>query len=261
MKFGLIPDAPDPRDFPIERLLGAATPPTDAVHFLSYEEVLDSVLKQQAENCVGCFVSNAVYVQAQIAKTPVTRPSAMGAYTLGRMLANADLGMKGAPLVDNGSSARYVLQAAARYGLVSMERWPEDAKLATEPVPLDVVGAASDAKVRTYYSVDGAPVQVLNHFIRALMLGYIPGFGGPVDQRYLDLTGEYWAGCDPRDKVGYHQQTIIGFDMRRGCFLVLNSWGKEWAQRGLCWVPFAFVTGEHCFSRFVLQSGPAESPH
>lgn len=261
MKFGAIPDAPDPRDFPAERLLGAAEPPTEAVDLLSYEELLDQVLTQAAEDCVGCFVSNAVFLQAAIAKKPIARPSPMGAYTLGRMLANADIGMKGAPLVDNGSSTRYVLQAGARYGTVSMERWPEEARLATEPVPLDVVGAASDAKIRTYYSVEGAPSQIQNHFIRALMLGYIPGFGGPVDKRYLDLPIDHWEGCDPKDKIGDHQQAIIGFHMSRSAFLVLNSWGPKWARGGLCWVPMQWVTGEHCFSRFVLQSGPAESPH
>lgn len=258
-RFGLIPDAPDDRDYSALQLLGMSAA-SSAPSAVSHADALDFVLHQAAEDCVGCFVSNAVFLRGMVSGVPVSRPSPMAAYTLGRMHQNADAGHPGAPLQDVGSSPRYVMQAARRYGLVAIERWPEEERLAETPIPLDVIGAAMDARVQAYYVAAGPADMIVADLRKALSLGYIPGFGSPVDRSYLVLRGPDWTGYDAADHAGYHQQTIVGYDDAREAFLVLNSWGPDWGADGFVWVPYRWVGGEHCFGRYILASGPQESP-
>jgi hypothetical protein len=39
--------------------------------------------------------------------------------------------------------------------------------------------------------------------------------------------------------TGYHEVTIIGW-RKDGTFIVVNSWGEEWGDHGLCYIPFDY---------------------
>ena len=40
------------------------------------------------------------------------------------------------------------------------------------------------------------------------------------------------------DKHGMHAMAIVGYDDRKGAFLLMNSWGTDWGQKGFCWVDY-----------------------
>ncbi len=42
----------------------------------------------------------------------------------------------------------------------------------------------------------------------------------------------------PGQRHGKHAMVIVGYDDSRSAFLVLNSWGKSWGQRGYCWIQY-----------------------
>jgi transcription initiation factor IIF auxiliary subunit len=43
---------------------------------------------------------------------------------------------------------------------------------------------------------------------------------------------------DPRARHGYHAMCVVGYDDTREAFLLMNSWGTDWGQKGFCWVSY-----------------------
>jgi C1A family cysteine protease len=42
--------------------------------------------------------------------------------------------------------------------------------------------------------------------------------------------------------IGGHQMCIIGYDDIRQLFIVQNSWGTKWGDKGFCYVPYKYLT-------------------
>jgi len=48
--------------------------------------------------------------------------------------------------------------------------------------------------------------------------------------------------------LGGHEMCVIGFDDAKQQFLVLNSWGPSWGQKGRCFMPYAYFQDPNlCF--------------
>lgn len=47
----------------------------------------------------------------------------------------------------------------------------------------------------------------------------------------------------PGDKVrGGHAVTAVGYDDFKQCFIVRNSWGESWGDKGYFYMPYAYIT-------------------
>jgi transcription initiation factor IIF auxiliary subunit len=40
------------------------------------------------------------------------------------------------------------------------------------------------------------------------------------------------------EKHGFHAMVVVGYDDSRQAFLLMNSWGPAWGQKGYCWVSY-----------------------
>ena len=54
------------------------------------------------------------------------------------------------------------------------------------------------------------------------------------------LNGDTWDGIVD-DVRGGHALSLIGYDDNKegGCFEIINSWGKEWGDKGRIWVKYS----------------------
>jgi len=63
---------------------------------------------------------------------------------------------------------------------------------------------------------------------------------------------------EPRAKrrSGLHAMALVGYDRKRSSFLLVNSWGDRWGDRGFLWVDEAYVTA--CLNEVwaILPGGP-----
>lgn len=46
---------------------------------------------------------------------------------------------------------------------------------------------------------------------------------------------DFWNGTN---NFGGHATSIIGYNDDKAAFILRNSWGTEWANRGYCWFPY-----------------------
>ena len=49
-----------------------------------------------------------------------------------------------------------------------------------------------------------------------------------------------------------HAICIVGYDLTRKLFLIKNSFGTGWGDKGYCWMPFDYAD-RHVFERWVFR--------
>ncbi len=141
--------------------------------------------------------------------------------------------------MDAGGYLRDGVKAMSKYGLCEESIWPYDiAKFDVKPSD----AAYKDARTRSitnYQRVDGFRLM-----LDAINNNRPIAFGMDV-YRVFDYIG-------PDDPVipmpnnnehssGGHAMCMVGYDLAKKQFLVRNSYGTEWGDRGYAWLPFEYV--------------------
>ncbi len=150
--------------------------------------------------------------------------------------------MRGQVMMDTGAEIREAMASVMAFGVCREELWPYDPALfALEPPP----AAYNDATVHEamqYARVDGGQGAV-----SALVEGLPVVFGTRIPMRCYEqaaTTGMLPAPSaeELRDPTrGGHAMLIVGYDNTERVFIVRNSWGEEWGERGYCRIPFDVI--------------------
>jgi C1A family cysteine protease len=172
---------------------------------------------------------------------------------------------------DSGAEIRNTLGALALYGVPAERLWPytDDQRQFDIKPPVDVYIAAQSYQAAQYVRLDYAGInnEVLLHKIKAyLVAGFPVGFGFSVyksiDQ--ADHDGRIPFPGDTEEMEGGHAIMMVGFDdsmvipnnvysiSTRGAFLIRNSWGTGWGDKGYGWLPYDYVLRELAEDFWVL---------
>ena len=213
-----------------------------------WRHLLDRVSDQGPTNsCVGQFVSSAVYLAGQAQNAPVLRPSALWSYAVARLRDHYG------QLVDLGCRPSQMMLGCEENGLVAESRWPFEVDAVNVAPPFDADIAGADALLTGWYSADMMDIPAALRL--ALDKGHFPGLAMEVHEDFGNVNG-FDVYDEPRgDLVGSHMVTLVGY--RPGAFLLLNSWGRTWADEGCCWVSERFVASHYCKQRVVVTAAPA----
>jgi C1A family cysteine protease len=106
--------------------------------------------------------------------------------------------------------------------------------------------ANSEAEAPHYRVSTTSHLHTIADMINCLCEGYV--FIGGIDIfESFESDAVAASGIVPMPQpgeklMGGHAVCFVGFDMKRGAFLVRNSWGADWGLDGYFWLPFQFVT-------------------
>jgi C1A family cysteine protease len=161
---------------------------------------------------------------------------------------------------DTGAYLRLTMGAMVLFGVPPETFWPYTAAadgFDKEP-PAFCYSFAQNYKTLLYYRHDpaGAPrTTVLERLKTYLAAGHPAMFGFTV---YSSIDQAEATGRIPypfgRERIeGGHAVVAMGYDdamtvanasggeAARGAFLIRNSWGKDWGEKGYGWLPYAYV--------------------
>ncbi len=143
---------------------------------------------------------------------------------------------------DGGGSISVGVRAIARLGVPTEQTWPYERNLFAVQPPEAVYREAERFQANDWWSIDvdadamrgclasGFPIafgtRCTESFIRAPASGLIPMPGAR-------------ESADGRH--GRHALLLVGYDDRRHVFVVRNSWGSDWGDRGYCYMPYDYV--------------------
>ena len=158
---------------------------------------------------------------------------------------------------DSGAYIRTTLGAIRMFGIPPEEYWPytdRDPEFDLEPPTLVTSMAKEWQSVKQFrldFSIDGN--ENITRMKEYLAKGYAMQIGFTVYSSYKqgDKTGEIPYPSKNDAVEGGHSVLIVGYDdnkeidnklgrITKGAFLIQNSWGTGWGNRGFGWLPYDY---------------------
>lgn len=175
-----------------------------------------------------------------------------------------DLDGDGKTNEDNGSRFHPSIESLMKYGLALEKVWPyNDGVYSLKPSQ----EAYDDAATRKL--VKALNVRLSSDAIKsALQDGYpvvgsfvlYPSFynaGGYIPVPTIEEIAESKKTAEDsekKDRHGHHAMVIVGFSDQLKMFLVRNSWGEDWGEKGYCYIPYEYIDNPELFQFACLFS-------
>lgn len=140
---------------------------------------------------------------------------------------------------DSGSSIRAAIKATIRYGCAPESMWPYEPANFRSKIPRMVWRKAKNEISFKYLRLDN---YLSNDIYSCLSEGFPFSFGMSIYSSFRpDEQGIIPIPSPRRDSLlGYHCLTCVGYtskDIDDGLFIVKNSWGRGWGNKGFCLIP------------------------
>jgi C1A family cysteine protease len=184
-------------------------------------------------SCVGWTVTNALRWHVKRGGAQDQYLSVLQVYYFARLLEKT---VKS----DAGCELRNAMKAVKKYGVASAKLWPYiPANFDDEP-PAEAVRLGQLWSSLTYERVEVG--------IRSAKVALAAGFPVCIGvSLYSSFESDAVAAngvvpmpdVEKEDLVGGHAMLCLGYE--KGHFIVLNSWGTDWGDRGYCYIPEKYV--------------------
>jgi C1A family cysteine protease len=144
---------------------------------------------------------------------------------------------------DDGSVIQLAMEGLAKFGACSEKVWPFDKKLIVQKPGAE---AYKDAAPRRVQDMAQVPLTV-EAWKQALAEGKPIVFGCLLFDSFdqCQKRGGVVPMPDPKDlarsKHSGHSMCAVGYSDTEKVFIVRNSWGAEWGDKGYCYMPYAYL--------------------
>jgi C1A family cysteine protease len=231
MKYGWIPQLADHRD----RMYRAARK-RPLPRMVDLRPSMPPVLDQ---GDIGSCTANAIaaadmFLQVKQGLADAFLPSRLFIYWNERA-------MEGTILSDSGAVIRDGIKSVAKFGVCPETEWPYiPAKFADRP-PLPCYLHAYKHQALEYFALEGD----LYSLKSCLTSGYPFVFGFSVYESFEDAevagTGIMRAPTANERLMGGHAVVAAGYDDSTQRFIIQNSWGASWGDRGFFTMPYEII--------------------
>ncbi|HNF24755.1 MAG TPA: C1 family peptidase, partial [Leptospiraceae bacterium] len=192
---------------------------------------------------------------------------AMGkkAYDISRMFIYYNARAKtGDPIEDQGSVIQYAVESLQKLGACPEKLWTFDKAHVNKKPDKKAYEAAQKFKIKDKQSVP-TDLQTMKE---VLALGHPIIFGTQLFASFdeCEENGGFVPMPSPketgRESHGGHAMLIVGYSDPDKVFIVRNSWGKEWGDKGYCYMPYNYLANEKltgdCWSLISTAGEKAE---
>ena len=148
---------------------------------------------------------------------------------------------------DSGAEIRDGIKTLATYGVCNETVWPYNVDQFTIKPSAQCYTSALPDVIHSYYSLDAAtPAQTLINIKTAIASGEPVSFGFDVyDSFESDTVAQTGIMSIPDTTTesiqGGHAVVFVGYDDAKQWFIVRNSWGTNWGDKGYFYMPYAVV--------------------
>lgn len=201
----------------------------------------------QTNSCTGFATSSLYRYMLKFLGKADFQPSPLFNYWFGRHVPR--LGWENE---DEGAMPRDVMQSMISNGVVHENDWPFDVSKVNEKPPKEVLSRSKSNKV-----IEGRYVRMLAddnlfHLKNSLVKGLPFLVGIDVYSSFYDTKSD---GMVPMPKLnetfeGGHLLYCTGFSDSLQRFRCPNSWGTEWGENGIAWIPYSYIANENIAGDF-----------
>lgn len=151
---------------------------------------------------------------------------------------------------DSGAQIRDGIKSVSKTGFCPESMWAYDiSKFADQP-PIQCYKEALKDKAVSYQRL----IQNVNQMKGCLASGYPIVFGFTVYESFesdaVAATGKVPMPQSNEQVLGGHCVTAVGYDDQLQSFIVRNSWGEKWGDKGYCTMPYAYLSDPNLAADF-----------
>jgi C1A family cysteine protease len=143
---------------------------------------------------------------------------------------------------DVGTYIRSGIKSVQKWGVCAETVWPYLVENFDDAPSIQSYEDAEQRIIKKYYRVIGNDniVHALNNEYPVIISIY-------VYENFYDLENSNQSTLTPPNNskfMGGHAVTIVGYDLDKRLFLVRNSFGENWGDKGYFWMPFDYAEAE-----------------
>lgn len=160
---------------------------------------------------------------------------------------------------DTGAFIRGTIRALRIFGVCPEKYWPYDVNQFDEEPSSFCYAFAQAYQAITYFRLDNPdPKKLLEELKLYLSKGLPFAFGFTVYSSIYDEKVEQTGSIPfPRrgDRVlGGHAIMAVGYDDRKKIFIIRNSWGTSWGDKGYGTLPYDYILNDLADDFWVITS-------
>lgn len=150
---------------------------------------------------------------------------------------------------DAGSQLRTAAKTLNKTGVCPETLWPYIVSKFTRKPVIKAYRAAK--KSVSYASLNNARITDLKSSL-ADGIPFIFGFTvyESFESDVVAQTGMVPMPTLQEGVLGGHAVMCVGYDDTKKCFIVRNSWGPDWGDKGYCYMPYAYLTNSNLATDF-----------
>jgi C1A family cysteine protease len=242
-KFTWKPDIPDFRDYTFEKNVKIVKTgiPTKVDMRNRYGLVYD---QGDLGSCTSNSIATAIDFERVKQNITPQQPSRLFIYYNERLLKNT-------VNYDSGASLRDGIKTVSKDGSCPETQWPYDiSKFTIKPNNFCYLTAKNNL-IKQYVRLNNTN---LNELKTCLAAGFGFVFGFTVYQSFLSYsvaaTGMVPMPLRNERVLGGHATFCLGYDDSKSRFIVRNSWGLGWGDRGHFYIPYSYLTNSNLAADF-----------
>ena len=240
-RYGWIPDHPDSRDLKFNHLklmIPVGLPPSVDLRS-GFSPCYD---QGDLGSCTANAAAGAVEFLQIKEKTKTFTPSRLFIYYYERVI-------EGTVSSDSGATIRDSMKVIASMGAPPESMWPYNTgNFAVTPPDSSIIAAKRDL-ITQYLSV----LQAGDALKTCLVQGYPVNIGFTVydsfESNQVATTGLVPMPGAAENVLGGHAVVVVGYDdnmtqadgSTKGCYIMRNSWGISWGDKGYFYMPFQYL--------------------
>lgn len=204
---------------------------------------------------LGSCTANAICQALKMTKKyPGFEPSRLYLYARERIMENQTY-----PLQDTGANPYDGLQQLCTGGICTELLYPYNISNAPNIPTSDCDTQALNYKINRFGILvpDGASGQQKVTSIEASIKSGIPVLIGILVYSSFETSTVSVTGTVPMPNIqrdtllGGHEVLIVGYDRKLQRFILVNSWGSRWGNRGFFTLPYAYVSNPNLTFEFL----------
>ena len=238
-RYGWIPDLPDARDHLF------AAPPAVMAQLPTSVDLRSKCPPVYNQGELGSCTGNAIAAAVQFDRMKQKQPSAKDLVPSRLFIYFNERVIEGTVDTDAGAQIRDGVKTVAKLGTcfeTGSNAWPYKIPEFRERPGKACYTEAAKHQIVQYSSV----VPTLSQLKGCLAAGYPFVFGFTVYESFesqaVAKSGDVPMPSPTEHSLGGHAVLGVGYEDKTQTFLVRNSWGSEWGDKGYCRMPYAYLT-------------------
>lgn len=235
--YGYKPDLPDKRDLKYReawQVLATLPPMVDLRNVYPFDIYNQGMLGSCTGNSIAADIQ---YLLLKQGKYEVFTPSRLFIYYNERAI-------EGNVCTDSGAAIRDGIKSVNEQGVCPENMWAYDISKFTEKPPQECYQEALKHQALIYARIEVGNLDVMKSCL-AEGFPFVPGFSvyQSFESQQVAQTGIMpMPDFDNESIVGGHAVMAMGYDDDKECFIIRNSWGSNWGDKGYFYMPYEFIS-------------------